>query len=364
MNHINWWSTKPNLIELSSVNTLIRDGDISDGQKCKDVESSINHLLDARYSILTPSGSAALILALLCLEIQADQNIILPACSWIATLNVAKIFNCELRFVDVNPYSGNINVLEVSSLIDNKTACVIAVHLNGIQADIEYLEKILPAHVPIIEDSCQAFGSKDIHGRMLGSQSQYSCFSFGVTKLITCGQGGCFVTTSRKIYEKALAIKNNGVDSLINPHYLYQGLNLKVPGLSASFLESQFKIVKTNTINVSDIYALYKDNIYNSLISFPVRPANSLPLYTQVQIKDGYRPNLINYLESFGVESRPIPASYVSARFIAPSSKQNLLLNGAQQYTSSTLYLPSGPHQQMDHIHFVINLLNRWTAAS
>ena len=80
----------------------------------------------------------------------------------------------------------------------------------------EYVSSFLKYNLFLIEDACQALFSKNTHG-FLGTQSDIGCFSLGVTKLITTGQGGFVATNNENLYDKMVLIKNNGMKNIRNP---------------------------------------------------------------------------------------------------------------------------------------------------
>ena len=255
--------------------------------------------------------------------------------------------------------TGLIKVSSLHELVDHKTACVIVVHLNGLAVDTRQVAKIV-GDIPIIEDACQAFGSGNNEGTKIGKDSKFSCFSFGVTKLITCGQGGCFATNSDEINGIALRALNIGVDSLKDPRYLSHGLNLKVGGLSSLMLEAQLKLFEDNKTKVWEIYQQYKAGLDCSGIKFPNRSQQELPLYTQVIMPPEEKQSLMVFLQKEGIETRPAPKPYDSAEHLKNIKVVNKSSNSATQYANSLLYLPSGPGQDSDDISIVIKAINYW----
>ena len=151
-----------------------------------------------------------MLLSLIALGVKKTSNVILPSCSWISTANAPSLLGCEVRFTDVDPKTGLLDLDEIEKLIDNNTKAIIPVHLNGrYSLNKEILSKCKKLKISILEDACQAFASSRPDGQIIGSQSNLACFSFGVSKLVTWWQGGCLVTSSDEIYNTAKKIKYN-----------------------------------------------------------------------------------------------------------------------------------------------------------
>ena len=129
--NISWWNC--NLSDNASKNAsyAVLNRYLSDGELTNQVEKEICRILGSKYCLVTTSGTSALLLSLIALGVNKTSNVILPSCSWISTANAPSLLGCELRFTDVDPSTGLLNLNEIEKLIDKNTKAIIPVHLNG-----------------------------------------------------------------------------------------------------------------------------------------------------------------------------------------------------------------------------------------
>ena len=143
------------------------------------------------------------------LNIQAGDEVIVPAFTWVATANIVEYCGAKPVFVDIDPTTYNIDVEQVASKITDKTKAVIAVHLFGLCANIDELKKAIPGNIKIVEDAACAAGA-DLFGKPAGSLGDVGVFSFHPRKSITTGEGGMITTNSDELAEKINMLRNHG----------------------------------------------------------------------------------------------------------------------------------------------------------
>ena len=358
--NIGWWKCNPSENASQNVSYAVNNRFLSDGKLTNKAEKEICKILGCKYCIITTSGSSALLLSLIALGVKKTSNIILPSCSWISTANAPSLLGCELRFTDVDPNTGLINLDEIEKLIDNNTKAIIPVHLNGrYSLSKQILSKCKNHKISILEDACQAFASVRPDGEIIGNDSRSACFSFGVSKLVTSGQGGCLVTSSEEIYQTAKKAKFNGIENYLFPKYEMQGLNFKQSDILSSLLIGELKNFGKYKKRVTEIYEFYQKNIKNKNIIFTPRDPLSVPLYSQVQVLPRYRKSLFNFARKNGIELREVPPCYGNVNYFN-SFEKDRVYEGANSFCSRTLYLPSGPGRLDEEITYTSKVLNKW----
>ena len=152
----------------------------------------------AEYSIATTSCTSALFLSIDSLNLEEDDEVIVPALSWISTANVVENVGCKTVFCDIDLSTFNINLDDLRSKITNNTKAIIPVHLFGYPIDIEIIKGIIgDRKIHIIEDAACGFGSyvDDIH---VGTKGTFGCFSFHPRKAISTGEGGMITLNDKK----------------------------------------------------------------------------------------------------------------------------------------------------------------------
>ncbi len=285
------------------------------------------------------------------------DEVIVPCNTWIATANAAMLVGAKVKLVDVLSDRPIIDHEKIAEKITSRTRAIIPVHLNGRAANTKEIKKIASKYnILVIEDACQALLSKNENG-FLGTQSLTGCFSFGVTKLITTGQGGMVVTNDKEMYNKLLLVRNNGMESILTPKYERFGVNFKFSDILAAVGIAQLNIIKDHAKSIYELYKKYDDALKNmSLIKLiPVDYNNGeLPLY--VEIITDHRTKLMEYLKKNGIYTRVLPPALIEA----PQLKQAGKYPNSKYFGDNGLYLPSGPDQEKRDIEKVIYSLKEF----
>ena len=166
------------------------------GDEVRRLESSLAEYCEAKHAVGCASGSDALLLALMALDIGADDEVITTPASFFATVSAIARLGARPIFVDIDRRTFNIDVSQVGDAITPKTKAIIPVHLYGQCAEMQPLLALgQNKGIPIIEDAAQAIGATD-HGRRAGSMGAIGCFSFYPTKNLGGAGDGGFVTTN------------------------------------------------------------------------------------------------------------------------------------------------------------------------
>jgi dTDP-4-amino-4,6-dideoxygalactose transaminase len=174
-------------------------------------EEAFAKYLSAQHCITLNSGTAALHLALLALDIGPGDEVITVANSFIATAEAISFAGATPRFVDADPVTYNIDPGKLEAAITSKTRAIIPVHLFGQPADMDAICAIARKHkLMVIEDACQAHGAL-YKGQRVGTLSDVSCFSFYPGKnLGAAGDGGAIATNNAEIAEKIRLLRDHG----------------------------------------------------------------------------------------------------------------------------------------------------------
>lgn len=189
--------------DIMAVKNQVAGGMHATGAKTKEFEEKICEFIGAKHGKAVNSGTNAIYLALLSLDIKEGDEVIIPSYVCQSLLNAVNYTGAMPVLVDIqeNFLDGcNISAKTIKPAITKRTKAIIVPHMFGVSAEIK---EIINLGIPVIEDCAQSFGAKSKYeGRKLGSMGTIGVFSFYATKLITTGQGGMVVTNSRKIKEK------------------------------------------------------------------------------------------------------------------------------------------------------------------
>ncbi len=174
---------------------------------CSNFEKKFADHMGSKYSLLVTSGTNALICALSSLNLEHEDEVIMPSFTYFATaVSIIKSGAIPV-IVNINE-SLMIDPIEVEAAITPKTKAIIAVHMDGHPCDMASLKNLATKYnLFLIEDNAQACGGS-FQGQRLGSIGDIGCFSFNVDKIISCGEGGAVLTNNRKFYERSLCIQD------------------------------------------------------------------------------------------------------------------------------------------------------------
>ncbi|MBU6996660.1 MAG: DegT/DnrJ/EryC1/StrS family aminotransferase [Theionarchaea archaeon] len=177
--------------------------------KVHEFEQKFSDLVGVPHAVTVNSGTAAIHSALIAIGCKEGDEVIVPVYTYVASAIPMMIERCKVVFADVSPDTMNIDPENVESLITEKTKAIMPVHLFGNPADLDLLNEICyDNNIALIEDAAQAVGAH-FGGDHVGS-SNIGCFSFGETKMITCGEGGMVTCTSDELYNRLIAIRQEG----------------------------------------------------------------------------------------------------------------------------------------------------------
>lgn len=200
------------------------------------LEEEVANYLNVKYAVGVSSGTDALLIALMALDIKPDDEVIVPTYSFFATAGVVARLNAKPIFTDIDPVTFNIDPKDFEKKISAKTKAVIPVHLFGQSADMNEIFNIAKNHnLFIIEDAAQAIGVQYKDGRFVGSIGDIGCFSFFPSKnLGGFGDGGIVTTNDEILYKKLKMLRMHGME----PKYYHKiiGGNFRLDTLQAAVL--------------------------------------------------------------------------------------------------------------------------------
>lgn len=190
--------------------------------------------LNVKKAVPTQSGTAALHVALHELGIGNGDEVIVPALTFVATVNPVVYVGAKPVFVDVDPSTWTIDVTDVERKITKKTKAIIPVHLFGSPCDMSPLLAIAKKYgLKIIEDATESLGGK-YKNKMTGTFGDYGCFSFNGNKTITTGGGGMIVGRDARRLDHAKYLVNQARDESGEYFHSEVGFNYRMTNLEAA----------------------------------------------------------------------------------------------------------------------------------
>jgi len=176
------------------------------------VENLLQDALGVPSVLLTPSCTAALEMAALVLDIQPGDEVIVPAFTFVSTINAFVLRGARPVFADVTPDTLNLDPRHVADLITARTRVIVPVHYGGIACAMDELRELAaPRGIAVVEDNAHGlFGS--YHGRPLGSLGCLAALSFHDTKNFTCGEGGALLINDPALRSRAEVAREKGTN--------------------------------------------------------------------------------------------------------------------------------------------------------
>ncbi|MDD4628696.1 MAG: DegT/DnrJ/EryC1/StrS family aminotransferase [Candidatus Peribacteraceae bacterium] len=206
----------------------------SAGPYMKKFEEAFARMVGVKHAVLTTSGTTALHLALMSMDVGAGDEVIVPDFTMIASVFAVMYTGAKPVFVDIEPDTFNLNPLLLAAKITARTKAIMPVHLFGHSCDMDPILKIAKEkNVAVLEDAAEAHGAT-YHGRVCGSMGTMSAFSFYGNKIITTGEGGIVCTDDDELAERARSLHDLAHSS--KKRFLHEdvGFNYRMTNLQAA----------------------------------------------------------------------------------------------------------------------------------
>ncbi len=220
---------------LEKLDGICRSGHFIGGPHCQELESAIARICQTRFAIGCASGSDALLLALMAIDLKPGDEVIVPSFTFFASVSAITRLGGVPVFVDIDPKTFNLNAELLPHLVTGRTRAIMPVHVFGQCCDMDAVRRVANAHgLRIIEDAAQAIGA-GFQGEMAGGMGDIGCISFYPTKnLGGFGDGGMVVCNDRALAERIRLLANHGM----SPRYYHQaiGINSRLDAIQAAIL--------------------------------------------------------------------------------------------------------------------------------
>jgi dTDP-4-amino-4,6-dideoxygalactose transaminase len=204
-----------NELESRAVANVIKDNWISTGPRCNEFEQHFARMLNVRHAVSTSNCTVSLHLALKLVGVTANDEVICPSLTFVATVNAIRYLDAIPVFADVTDYeSPVIDPEDIRRKITSKTKAIIVMHYGGFSCNMNSIMNIANEFgLKVVEDACHGPLS-EYHGKNLGTIGDVGCFSFFSNKNISTGEGGMLVTNSSELNERARLLRSHGMTSM------------------------------------------------------------------------------------------------------------------------------------------------------
>ena len=351
------------LSDLTYLKDCIKNNVVSAaGTFIKKFENKISNLTKAKYVVATNSGTSALHISCILMNIEKNDEVLIPAFTFVATANAVKYCGGVPHFVDIDEDHFGINVQKLDkylkkNVIKKKNFCInkktgrkikaiIPVHVFGHIMKINELIKLAKKYnLKVIEDAAEALGSyyKNKHA---GTFGDVGVLSFNGNKTITCGSGGAILTKDKNIAKKARHLIANSKKA--HPYnYIHDqiGFNYRMPNLNAALGYSQIKKIRKILAKKRKLFNFYKKafdkNLYFKLINEPKNSKSNFWLQTILinEKYSNYTKKILKDLNDRKIYVRPGWELMNNLKYFKNCPKMNLSI--AKKFYKRIINLPS-----------------------
>lgn len=331
----------------------------------------------SNHALATTSCTAALHLAALALELGPDDEVIVPAFTWVTSAHCAEYVGAKAVFADVDLDTYNLSPKAVEAAITQRTKAIVAVHLFGLPAPMDELKAIAKKYsLAIIEDGACAVGS-EYNGKPVGTIGDIGCFSFHPRKVITTGEGGMLTTNISELAERLKSLRNHGATGVpfgVDPTRAYAmssfknlGFNLRLSDIQAAVGVAQMgrleALLQERRTCATKYDELLSENPYISVPHQPAESKHSFQSYV-IRIRDGgsaKRNMIMDHLTSLGIQTRP--GTHAVHRLDYYSDKYKICANeypNACVAEDTTITLPIFPGMKVEQQELVVSEIEKF----
>lgn len=332
----------------------------SKGKYIDEFEKKFAKYIGAKYAIGANNGTTALHLALAALGIGPGDEVIVPTFTYIASVNAIAYTGAKPVFIDSSPDYWNLDPNLIEKRITKKTKAIMAVHLYGHPADMSSILKIAKKYkLFVVEDAAESHGA-EYKGKKVGSLGTISSFSFFGNKVITTGEGGMVLTNDKKLAEKCIHLRGQGVSPKKTYWHDVVGFNYRMTNLVAAIglgqLEKISKVLKMKR-KIAKEYTKRLKNIPEVICQGEEKWAKNVFWMYSILVPRAKRDKLIDFLKKYDIETRPF---FYPAHVMPPYKEKSGKYPVAEMLGASGINLPSFPELTISEINKITSKIKEF----
>lgn len=282
------------------VAALLDHGQYILGPELKEMEQVLADYVGVAHCVSAASGTDALLVALMALDIGPGDEVITTPFSFIATAEVIALLGATPVFVDIDPLTYNLDPQKIAAAVSEHTRAIMPVGIFGQCADMDAINAVAAEHqLPVIEDAAQSFGA-EYKGRKSCGLSTIGCTSFFPAKPLGCyGDGGACFTDDDAIATRMRELRNHGQDRRY--HHPRVGLNGRMDTMQAAVVLSKMTLFPDEVNKRSKIGARYSAMLADAPCTTPHIATDNLSVYAQYTLRVADREALAAKLGEHGI---------------------------------------------------------------
>ncbi|MGH9443844.1 MAG: dTDP-4-amino-4,6-dideoxygalactose transaminase [Thermoanaerobaculia bacterium] len=293
-------------------------------------EARLQESLGAPRVILTTSGTDALEMAALMLDLRPDDEVLLPSFTFVSTANAFALRGARPVFVDIRPDTLTMDPAHAEALAGPRTRALVPVHYSGVGCDMDALLGLAErAGADVIEDNAHGLFN-NCRGRQLGTLGRFGILSFHETKNLTCGEGGALIVNRKDDVSRSEVLRDKGTDrsrflqGLVDKYtWVDAGSSFGLSDLLAAFLFAQLEVEADIQERRRAIWMQYRDGLAGwaraAGVELPTVPADCNPSWHSFFLLLPPRDAMIRHLRERGIDAvfhyQPLHLSPMGLRF-------------------------------------------------
>ncbi len=323
------------------------------GNEVKDLEENLQTFTGAKHAITCSSGTDALLLAMMALDIKPDDEIITTPFTFIATAETIAFLGAKPVFVDIDEKTYNIDHSKIEEKITSKTKAIMPVSLYGQPADIDAIQAIADKHnLKIIIDGAQSFGST-FNGKTDSNLGDISTTSFFPAKPLGCfGDGGAVFTNNDALAEKIRSLRVHGQSKRY--HHQYIGMGGRMDTIQCAIVDVKLKHYAKDLALRQEVAEKYTQTLKEKDLVLPFVNEKASSAWAQYSVRVQNRDKLQAKLKEQGIPTAvhyPMPLHLQEAFSYLGYKRGDFPLS--EVVSNEIISLPMNPYLSNDEISYI-----------
>jgi len=327
------------------------------GNEVIDLEKNLQKFTGAKHAITCASGTDALLLAMMALDIQPDDEVITTPFTFIATAETIAFLKAKPVFVDIDEKTYNIDLSKIEASITSKTKAIMPVSLYGQPADMDAIQAIADKHnLKVIIDGAQSFGST-YKGKTDSNLGDISTTSFFPAKPLGCfGDGGAVFTNDDALATKMKSLRVHGQSKRY--HHQYIGMGGRMDTIQCAIVDVKLKYYAKDLALRQEVASKYTEMLQNKDLVLPFVSGQATSAFAQYSIRVKNRDEMQSKLKEQGIPTAvhyPMPLHLQECFAYLGYQKGDFPI--AEMVSSEIMSLPMNPYLCDDEIDYICNVL-------
>jgi UDP-2-acetamido-2-deoxy-ribo-hexuluronate aminotransferase len=327
------------------------------GSAVRDLEINLEKFTGAKHAITCSSGTDALLLAMMALDIKPNDEIITTPFTFIATAETIAFLGAKPVFVDIDEKTYNIDPSKIEEKITKKTKAIMPVSLYGQPADMEAIETIADKHnLKVIVDGAQSFGST-FNGKTDSNLGDISTTSFFPAKPLGCfGDGGAIFTNDDRLSEKMKSLRVHGQSKRY--HHKYIGMGGRMDTIQCAIVDVKLMYYAKDLALRQEVASKYTEALKNQDLVLPFVDEKATSAFAQYSVRVKNRDEVQAKLKEQGI---PTAVHYPMPLHLQECFEYLGYVKGdfpvSELVSSEIMSLPMNPYVNDDEIEYISKAL-------